>query len=394
MRKLLFIILLLFLSNISFSGYKSDWNAVSSGGGTSSSGGSFKNSVALVGGFAGKSTEDTEHSRLYSGFAPAFVEIEDVQIIFFNPYPSEDKVNETSEVLCKITIQSYTNDIDTNTVKFRISNSGTSGFANDWTSGGVEVDEWFNSKKIRYSVSIPTSAAGKKFSPGSDNYIQWRCYDKASNSEISSPFNIKVLQPSIEIIQPVDFSSMYPVFEVRITGAVDYSTILLDVDTDSGADVIQYSGAQGYDSSTGLYKKAVTSKIFSAGKKYSLTASVEDSNGSAYTDTSEFTVNDEAIADLVPFPSPFDPSAEGVTIRYVLEKDSKVSISIYNTAGELVKTLVDNENRSAGLNTSDIWYGKNFKENKMANGIYFCEIIAEDSEGEHRKYIALAVLSQ
>ena len=96
---------------------------------------------------------------------------------------------------------------------------------------------------------------------------------------------------------------------------------------------------------------------------------------------------------MVPYPCPFDPK-EGTTIRYVLAKDSKVTINIYNMAGRLVKTVIMNEERGAGEHTQDKWFGDNYVREELANGIYFCEIIAEDDDGEHRYYQSLAIFGK
>ncbi|MFC2062262.1 hypothetical protein ACFLUV_07100 [Elusimicrobiota bacterium] len=180
---------------------------------------------------------------------------------------------------------------------------------------------------------------------------------------------------------------------MEFEGAIDKDTIELLVNEVSGSRVFKWKyDDDDYRGSTGIYKKRYTGEEFIIGEEYSLTVSVKDSGGSELSKSIKFVINDGVIADLIPYPSPFDPSVEGVTIRYVLDEDALVSISIYDTAGELVKVIVDKENRPAGLNDSDIWYAMNYANKGLANGIYLCEIIAEDYNGEHRRYIALAVL--
>jgi hypothetical protein len=66
------------------------------------------------------------------------------------------------------------------------------------------------------------------------------------------------------------------------------------------------------------------------------------------------------------FPNPFNPST---TIRYDMKEKGLVRIKIYNVAGELVRTLVD-EMKNAGA-YSIAWDGRNNAGSGVASGIYF-----------------------
>ncbi|UCH85715.1 MAG: T9SS type A sorting domain-containing protein, partial [Candidatus Latescibacterota bacterium] len=66
------------------------------------------------------------------------------------------------------------------------------------------------------------------------------------------------------------------------------------------------------------------------------------------------------------FPNPFNPQT---TIRYQLAKRGAVSIRVYNVAGQLVKTLV-NETRNPGFYEL-IWDGSNDHGSRVASGVYF-----------------------
>ncbi len=69
------------------------------------------------------------------------------------------------------------------------------------------------------------------------------------------------------------------------------------------------------------------------------------------------------------YPNPFNPSTE---IHFALPEDAKITLKIYNIAGELVKTLVD-ERKAAG-NYSMTWNGTNDKGRSVAAGVYFYQI--------------------
>ncbi|HVP36241.1 MAG TPA: FlgD immunoglobulin-like domain containing protein, partial [Terriglobales bacterium] len=56
--------------------------------------------------------------------------------------------------------------------------------------------------------------------------------------------------------------------------------------------------------------------------------------------------------------------------------DSRVSLKIYNVAGQLVRTLV-NETMAAGTHTVT-WDGANSNGEKVASGIYFYQLGTEN----------------
>jgi hypothetical protein len=73
------------------------------------------------------------------------------------------------------------------------------------------------------------------------------------------------------------------------------------------------------------------------------------------------------------YPNPFNPTTN---ISFALPVDSRVSLKIYNVAGQLVRTLV-NETMAAGIHTVT-WDGANSNGEKVASGIYFYKINAGD----------------
>lgn len=83
------------------------------------------------------------------------------------------------------------------------------------------------------------------------------------------------------------------------------------------------------------------------------------------------------------FPNPFNPTTE---IQFALPENTKVSLTIYNIAGELVKTMVD-ENLGAG-NYTYRWNGTNDRDKKVSAGLYFYQITTP-KYNETRKMILL-----
>jgi hypothetical protein len=71
------------------------------------------------------------------------------------------------------------------------------------------------------------------------------------------------------------------------------------------------------------------------------------------------------------YPNPFNPTT---TIRYALPADSRIVLTVYNSAGQQVKTLV-NALQSAGEKTIQ-WDGTNNRGEKVSSGIYLYKLEA------------------
>jgi len=75
------------------------------------------------------------------------------------------------------------------------------------------------------------------------------------------------------------------------------------------------------------------------------------------------------------YPNPFNPDTK---ILYSLPVDCNVNISIYNTKGQKVRTLVK-EKQEKGYH-SIVWNGKNNYEKPVSSGIYFYKITAKNND--------------
>ncbi len=73
------------------------------------------------------------------------------------------------------------------------------------------------------------------------------------------------------------------------------------------------------------------------------------------------------------YPNPFNPATK---INFTLAADSKVTLKVFNVLGQQVALLV-NENLKAGLHTVD------FNASSFNSGIYFYNIVAENSDGKN-----------
>ncbi|MFH1784085.1 MAG: DUF2341 domain-containing protein [bacterium] len=90
---------------------------------------------------------------------------------------------------------------------------------------------------------------------------------------------------------------------------------------------------------------------------------------------------------LMNFPNPFEAGQESTTIVYVLNKDAKVTIYIYNIVGDLVKKLeyasgsTGGTGASGGYTNRVTWDGRNGDGMIVANGGYIAQVIVEPEDG-------------
>jgi hypothetical protein len=88
------------------------------------------------------------------------------------------------------------------------------------------------------------------------------------------------------------------------------------------------------------------------------------------------TVGVEKVAEALPqsftlyqnYPNPFNPTT---TIKFALPVESKVKINVYNSLGQLVETVVDNEMESG-------YHEVKFNASRLASGVYLYQLQAND----------------
>ncbi|MBA7710594.1 hypothetical protein ES703_119539 [subsurface metagenome] len=112
-----------------------------------------------------------------------------------------------------------------------------------------------------------------------------------------------------------------------------------------------------------------------------------NANGGTYQTVAYFTIELGSIVGISDgarqLPNIYDllqncPNPMSITtkILYQLPRTEKVSLKIYNVAGQLIKTLV-NELKKPGYYTA-YWDGKDERGKKSAGGVYFYRIEAGD----------------
>ena len=71
-------------------------------------------------------------------------------------------------------------------------------------------------------------------------------------------------------------------------------------------------------------------------------------------------------------PNPFNG---GTTIRFTLAQSARAVIDIYDVAGRLVRTLVDEE-KAPGVTHAAVWDGHDGQGRPVASGVYFYQLVA------------------
>jgi hypothetical protein len=83
------------------------------------------------------------------------------------------------------------------------------------------------------------------------------------------------------------------------------------------------------------------------------------------------------------YPNPFNPST---IIEYSIARDSHVNLSVYDVAGRLIRTLVNEHQKSSLYRV--IWDGTDSRERRVSSGVYFYKL----KTGEFSKTKKLVLL--
>jgi flagellar hook assembly protein FlgD len=74
------------------------------------------------------------------------------------------------------------------------------------------------------------------------------------------------------------------------------------------------------------------------------------------------------------YPNPFNPTT---TIKYSIASSGHVSLKIYNAAGQLVRTLVNEEQAPRAEGFAVTWDGTSNQGQPVASGVYFYKLATE-----------------
>lgn len=179
----------------------------------------------------------------------------------------------------------------------------------------------------------------------------------------------------------------------------DTCTISVSYSIDGGVTFTSATKGSGGNNMTGLATNsaAATSYTFvwdslaDIGTVYNETVQIRISANDGYgtgtaASTGNFTVDNLGNLDTITgdfsYPNPYKPKLGLLTIRYILNDDKGVTISIYNIYGELMKeTHYDSSSAGGAKGVNKVtWDGKNSGNEAVASGIYLIHIKAEGFE--------------
>ncbi len=85
------------------------------------------------------------------------------------------------------------------------------------------------------------------------------------------------------------------------------------------------------------------------------------------------------------FPNPFAAGREQTTFVFALEQPAAVTLRLLTAHNRAVISLLDNEQRSAGLHQTDFWDGRNGRGGAVQNGVYIAELIVVYADGSKER---------
>jgi len=145
----------------------------------------------------------------------------------------------------------------------------------------------------------------------------------------------------------------------RSSDILNWNTITFVPGNGNSNSTKEYSYLDNSITANGNYYYRLKQKDISGGYKYS------DMIELAYTSPESFNLEQN-------YPNPFNPSTK---IKYSLPFESSIKVTIYNSLGELVKTLLNNV-ESAGSHEIT------FNASGLSSGIYICTLQANSTDGK------------
>ena len=201
----------------------------------------------------------------------------------------------------------------------------------------------------------------------------------------TTPYSISLTTATVSLYEG-NFASGTPMFKLELSETSNATYKMYD--KDKGKMSFVYSDfIKIYNSEQGTSVPVVLTN----NKTYTLKLVTKDHEDEP--DTLTFKALGGGVADILTYPSPFNPKKEKIKIRYLLAKDANVTIKIYDKAGKIVSKLIQSEPRTAGTN-EDEWDGRSYSGDTLATGAYICEITAKSSSGEDRRYTAFALVGK
>ncbi|MCL2144562.1 MAG: hypothetical protein FWH43_03605 [Endomicrobia bacterium] len=366
--------------------------AVTNGSSIDGGDGEYKNSIVINGGIA--IHEKNLDYRLDTGLLSSIM-MSNPNIVFNNFVPSStETITDVESVNIGVTVHTVSGKI--RQVGYRVSQTMPTSKIGPFTmiyttatAGSGTLDE----------VTVSTAAVNL-FKQGI-NYIQWFAQNTVEYEDGDTAtwvVQIGELAGYIDIMQPSNISSSKPQIQAKIYSPNGFSGSSVTVKMCSGtstATVINTETVVGkFVDDKNLYidlDYKYSGNPLEAGREYTVWIIIDDSSGETLSYAATFTVIAEAISELLPYPSPYDPKKGLLNIKFVISNPASVTINIYDRAGKFVSNVLDSVSKPSGENKVT-WNAKSYAGDNLANGVYICEIITKSGGKENRRYKSFAIL--
>ncbi len=259
----------------------------------------------------------------------------------------------------------------------------------DWAAARLKPSRvapwiWCKGGPRTPTISYGDMVIVKKLGDSNQNQFTWsRDASVPEYQRVDADHFTFTKEPSYKpIFVEVDSLSTAKEFAVMINGVcygasvVDGTTIMIQAYIESipdGADIyiVGWDGAKSQVTPLALQVYNLDAELF-----YPSASIIKEDCDFYYVKLGENESNIDTPPTLTlavsNYPNPFNPTT---TIRYTVPKDGNVRLCIYNTRGQLITTLV-NEQKNLGIH-SVVWNGNDNNGNKVSSGIYFTRIIAD-----------------
>ncbi|NOZ45432.1 MAG: T9SS type A sorting domain-containing protein, partial [Chlorobi bacterium] len=157
-------------------------------------------------------------------------------------------------------------------------------------------------------------------------------------------------------------------FEPPVIGEILEETNSIKLNVTQGTDLTELVPIITISEKATVYPLSGVANNFTDTVIYSVTAQNGDEKGYKVIVLDTITTVQKLTMQKTAFSVFPNPTNEITTIRYKIQKPSKIRISIYNLQGRLVNTLV-NENKSSGEYEIK-WNGLSYNGNIVENGLY------------------------
>jgi hypothetical protein len=224
------------------------------------------------------------------------------------------------------------------------------------TTSGTRTCSWYGSTTISQSsssVSSLTVTYNGKNSASKTQYLYLYNFSTSAWVQIDSrTVSTTDVTVTYTTSSPANYISSAGVIRLRV-----YSS----------------AGSSTYTSSGDYMQFAVTTSGVNIASSLAMNENVEDNAMQEVSASTGTVAVPERCCLHAAFPNPFNPAT---TIQYDLAENAVVSLKVYNTLGQEVATLVNNEQRPAGM------YQTTFHAAALASGVYFCRFIVHTASGE------------